>query len=96
MKKIISVASAILLLSVSANFAQDDPCAQPPGSDPCGCNYNQCECSNAATEAFHAAELACGILGPIDGCDEAAAIAYGLVEAGCAAAWAGCTAGCSS
>jgi hypothetical protein len=97
MKKMKATAVAlIVMLTASVNFAQDNQCAQNPGSDPCGCNAAQCECSNGCTEAFHIAEGLCGILGPVDGCDEAAAIGYGLCEAACAAAWAGCTAGCSS
>lgn len=94
-RKVIGVITAVML--TAGTFAQsEDPCAQPPGSDPCGCNAAQCECSQACEDAYEVAVAACGILGPIDGCDEAASVGLGICEAYCAVAWAACTAGCAS
>lgn len=96
MKKIVYMVIVLfVMLSAYAVYADDGGCGQPPGSDPCGCNATQCKNSQACEQAYDTVVAACGILGGIDGCDEAAAIGCGLCEAAVSAAWAGCTAGCS-
>ena len=91
---IVGIVALFVMAAANKTFA-DGGCNQPPGSDPCGCNAAQCNWSAQCEATALAGDIACGILGPIDGCDEAVAISEGLCEAAGAAAWAGCTAGCS-
>jgi hypothetical protein len=84
-----AVIGLFLMLSASVVFACEGPCCF--SNDPCGCDAAQCECSANCELGYKMMTMRCGIN---LGCWEDASILFGLSEAKCATAWAGCTAGC--